>query len=357
VVGIDYHWRPSTTFFGEWEHANGDLFDADTTRLGVRTTPWQRAQLQTSINQRATEYGPRLFANTGLTQGWQLNEQWMFDFGVDQSKTITPAGAPVVEPFNPSVPLASGTLDGDFLATFVGALYRAELWTFTSRVENRHSDAEDRRIVSGGFYREPVAGHAFSMTANWFDSTFATGADATAGEVQLGWSYRPAASAWIILDRLDLKHDAHSDASSDIESARAINNLNANWQLDQRTQLGLQFGSRYVRSTFDGERYSGLSTLYGVDVRRELTLRFDVGLHGTMLSSLESGVSDQSVGVDLGVTVARNVWVSVGYNFAGFRDDDFEASRYTAQGPFVKFRMKADQDTFRDMITGAGFAR
>jgi hypothetical protein len=94
-----------------------------------------------------------------------------------------------------------------------------------------------------------------------------------------------------------------------------------------------------------------------VDVRRELTLRFDVGLHGTMLSSLESGVSDQSIGVDLGVTVARNVWISIGYNFAGFRDDDFEASRYTAQGPFVKFRMKADQDTFRDLVTGTGFAR
>jgi uncharacterized repeat protein (TIGR01451 family) len=357
VVGLDYHWRPSTTFFGEWEHANGALFDADTTRLGVRTTPWERAQLQTSINQRATEYGPRLFANTGLTQGWQLNEKWMFDFGVDQSKTIAAAGAPPVEPFNPNVPLASGTLDGDFLATFVGALYRTELWTFTSRLENRHSDAEDRRIVSGGFYREPINGHAFSMTAHWFDSTFATGADASAGEVQLGWSYRPTTSAWIILDRLDLKHDAHSDTSSDIESARVINNLNANWQFDTRTQLGLQLGSRYVRSTFDGERYSGLSTLYGLDMRRELSLRFDVGLHGTMLSSLESGVSDQSVGVDLGVTVARNVWVSIGYNFAGFRDDDFEASRYTAQGPFIKFRMKADQDTFRDLVTGTGLAR
>jgi uncharacterized repeat protein (TIGR01451 family) len=357
VLGIDYHWRPSTTFFGEWEHANGELFDADTTRLGVRTTPWQRAQLQTSINQRATEYGPRLFANTGLTQGWQLNERWTFDFGVDQSRTIAEAGTPPLEPFNPNVPLASGTLDGDFIATFVGALYRTELWTFTSRLENRHSDAEDRRIVSGGFYREPVAGHAFSMTANWFDSAFAAGADATAGEVQLGWSYRPATSAWILLDRLDLKHDAHSDASSDIESARIVNNLNANWQLDTRTQLGVQFGGRYVRSTFDGERYSGLSTLYGVDVRRELTLRFDVGLHGTMLSSLQSGVSDRSAGVDLGVTVARNVWVSIGYNFAGFDDDDFAASRYTAQGPFVKFRMKADQDTFRDLIAGSGFAR
>lgn len=354
VLGVDYHWRPSTTFFGEWEHANGDLFDADTTRVGVRTVPWERAQLQSSINQRATEYGPRLFANTGLTQGWQVNEQWAFDFGVDQSRTIVEPGQPAPTPLNPLAPLASGSLDGDFLATFVGALYRSELWTFTSRLENRHSDAEDRRIVSGGFYREPIAGHAFSMTTHWFDSEFDNGSDATAGEVQLGWSYRPATSAWIILDRLDLKHDARSDASSEFESARAINNLNANWQLDTRTQLGLQFGTRYVRSTFDGERYSGLSTLYGVDVRRELSMRFDVGLHGTMLSSLESGVSDQSVGVDLGVTVARNVWISIGYNVVGFRDDDFEASRYTAQGPFIKFRMKADQDTFRDLVSGIG---
>ena len=43
------------------------------------------------------------------------------------------------------------------------------------------------------------------------------------------------------------------------------------------------------------------------------------------------------------------MWISVGYNFDGFRDDDFEASRYTAQGPYIKFRMKADQDTFKDL--------
>jgi hypothetical protein len=68
------------------------------------------------------------------------------------------------------------------------------------------------------------------------------------------------------------------------------------------------------------------------------------------LSSLDANVSDQSVGVDLGMTVIDNVWISIGYNIAGFRDDDFEASRYLAQGPYVKFRMKADQDTFKDLI-------
>jgi hypothetical protein len=43
------------------------------------------------------------------------------------------------------------------------------------------------------------------------------------------------------------------------------------------------------------------------------------------------------------------MWISVGYNAVGFDDKDYSASRYTAQGPFVKLRMKFDQDTFKDL--------
>jgi uncharacterized repeat protein (TIGR01451 family) len=351
ILGVDYHWRTDTSFFAEYEHADGERFDADMTRLGVRTSPWERAQIESSMNQQATEFGPRVFANVGLTQGWQLNERWGFDVGVDQSRTVRGSD---VQAFDPDVPLASGTLGGgDFLASFIGAVYQSELWTFTSRLEHRDSDDEDRWVAAGGFYREPIAGHAFSLATQWFDSASTNGIDAMAGDIQLAWAYRPASSAWIVLNRLDLKHESRTDTAGDIESARAIDNMNTNWQLDERTQLGVQFGARYVRSTFDGERYSGVSTLYGLDVRRDLTHRFDIGLHGTMLSSLRSNVSDQSIGFDVGVTVARNVWISIGYNFQGFRDDDFEASRYIAQGPFLKFRMKADQETFKDLSLAA----
>jgi uncharacterized repeat protein (TIGR01451 family) len=350
LIGLDYHFRADTTLFAEYEHADGEKLDVDMTRVGVRAVPWERAQLQSSMTQQASEFGPRVFANVGLTQGWQVTERWALDFGVDQSKTVSGAG---VAPFNENTSLASGTLNGDFLATFIGAMYRSELWTFTSRIENRTSDEEDRIVFAGGFYREPVAGHAFSLATQFFDSQFAAGTDATVGEVQLGWVYRPVASRWILLDRLDLKHDKTSDDGGTMESARIINNLNANWQLDLRTQLGVQFGARYVRSTFDGDRYTGTSTLIGIDLRRDLTQTFDIGVHGSMLSSLDANVSDQSIGLDVGMTLMKNVWISVGYNFAGFRDDDFEASRYLAQGPYIKFRMKADQDTFKDLIGGA----
>ena len=143
VLGVDYHWRPSTTFFGEWS-----------TRTATCSTPIrrgsvcrERAQLQTSISQRATSSGRACSRIPAWTAGWQLNERWAFDFGVDQSKTIADPGQPAPTCRSIRPPLASGSLDGDFIATFVGALYRTELWTFTSRLENRQSDAEDRRIV------------------------------------------------------------------------------------------------------------------------------------------------------------------------------------------------------------------
>jgi opacity protein-like surface antigen len=53
--------------------------------------------------------------------------------------------------------------------------------------------------------------------------------------------------------------------------------------------------------------------------------------------------------LDVGVTIMNNVWISLGYNFVGFRDEDFSASRYTDRGPFLRVRVKADQDTFRNL--------
>lgn len=96
-------------------------------------------------------------------------------------------------------------------------------------------------------------------------------------------------------------------------------------------------------------RYSGWSSLFGVDLRRDLTRVLDVGMHGTWLSSEAGGTREHAVGIDIGINAARNLWLSVGYNFAGFDDDNFDASRYTAAGPYVRFRFKADQDTFKDL--------
>jgi uncharacterized repeat protein (TIGR01451 family) len=352
LLGIDYRLAPETTLFVEWEHGEGESLSSDMTRVGLRARPWERTQIVSAVSQQATEYGPRTFANFGLTQGWRLSERWTLDLGVDQSNTLRGAD---LAPLDADVPLASGSTSEDFFASFVGAQYHADLWTATARAERRSADSEIRHTLLAGWYREPAQGHALSLSVLANDADARLGApDTSAADLRFAWAYRPADGRWILLNRTDFKRDTREDRFLRAESTRWVQNLHANLQWGAATQLGLQFGARHVVSTFDDERYSGVSTLLGLDLRRDLPWRpfgraLDVGLHGAWLRSWESAVAEQQLGFDVGVTVATNVWISVGWNFTGFRDDDFAAARHSARGPFLRLRIKADQDTFRDL--------
>ncbi|MBT8371686.1 MAG: hypothetical protein KJO34_12040, partial [Deltaproteobacteria bacterium] len=117
-----------------------------------------------------------------------------------------------------------------------------------------------------------------------------------------------------------------------------------------KTQIALQYGAKFVKDTIDEEQYSGYTDLIGLETRYDLTRKWDIGLRGSMLHSWNADQIDYSAGVSLGYNVMQNAWVSVGYNFLGFDDEDFSRGNYTAQGPFVKFRIKVDQKSVRDVL-------
>ena len=261
LLGVDYHLSTDTTMFAEYEASTGEQLSADVTRFGMRTRPWERTMVNSSINSQATEYGPRTFANFGLTQGFRYKERWAFDVGVDQTNTLR---GPDLEPLNPNAPLASGSMTDDFFAAFLGASYRQELWQMTSRLEHRNSDSEERWSSTTGWYREPLAGHAMSVSLQAFDSTVAQGGS-TSAVGRFAWAFRPDSSAWIVFDRLELKYDDRTEVIASYDSARLVNNLHANWQLNPAMQLGVQYGVRYVASTFEGEKYAGISDIVGLD--------------------------------------------------------------------------------------------
>jgi hypothetical protein len=52
----------------------------------------------------------------------------------------------------------------------------------------------------------------------------------------------------------------------------------------------------------------------------------------------------------VGYNAFENAWISMGYNFTGFEDRDFSPADFTAEGPFVQFRMKFDQESMRDAL-------
>ena len=355
LLGADYKLTRDTSVFADYEHANGAVMDSDMTRLGLRSSPWQRAQLSSSMTQQFTENGTRVFANLGLTQGWQVNDRWALDFGVDQSRTVRGTSS---YSFNRNTVPASGTysqgmttnfLTGDFLALSAASLYRSELWSITERVEHRNGSGENRWSLVNGFYRESIKGHAFAFVAQYLNNQSNVAGDSLLANLQLSWAYRPVDSRWIILDRIDLKHQRTDVTSQNVQSSRLVNNTHMNWQVTPRTQLGLQLGARYVVSSFDGDVYRGTTALLGADYRHDLNRLFDVGVHGSAQQSFKSGVSRASLGADVGISFMKNAWVSLGYNFQGYHDRDFDDAHYLSQGPYLKFRIKFDQDTFKDL--------
>jgi outer membrane protein assembly factor BamA len=140
-------------------------------------------------------------------------------------------------------------------------------------------------------------------------------------------------------------------AGSDLSSWRFINNFNANRRYGASTQLSLQYAFKYVRSDFSGDGYTGFSDLIGVDVRRGIRGKWDMGVNTSIYHSYQSDVIDYGFGVDVGYNLRDNMWLTLGYNIEGFHDSDFSQARYTAQGPYLRFTMKADQHTLKK-ITG-----
>jgi opacity protein-like surface antigen len=346
VLGADYQLTQAVDLVAEYEKASGKGIDATMTRVGVRTRPWSRAEASTYLTNEVTEFGPRLFANVGLIQGFQISERWSGDVGLDQSNTLLDEDARV---FDSDRELVSGSLNEDFLAIHAGAMYSAEYWSANSRIEHRNSDSEERSTLLIGWYREPMVGHGMSAGVGYMQSENINGNELTRADFKLGWAYRKADSKWSFLDRVDLIFDRAINGAEELESWRVINNFNANRRFSAAMQMSLQYAFKYVSNEFDDDAYSGYTDLIGFDLRRGMRQRWDMGINTSIYHSYNSKVIDYGLGADVGFNVRDNMWLTLGYNIAGFYDSDFSQARYTAQGPYLRFSIKADQQTLKSI--------
>src|SRR5260363_439926 len=76
----------------------------------------------------------------------------------------------------------------------------------------------------------------------------------------------------------------------------------------------------------------------------DITENWDVGMLG-MYQRDKNRQGQWAQGVEVGRLLGQNLWVSAGYNWAGFHSDLNEAD-YTARGPYLRLRFKFDEHLF-----------
>ncbi len=381
--GARYAISDAVTAVGSYEIAKGNVINARTARLGFDVKPWTGGRFTASANQQSSnEYAPRSFAAYGFAQSLPLNQKLTVDFSLEGNKTLGRGIDPSLV-LTPDHPVASGGFIGtdnllteDFTAVTAGATYRSELWSLAGRAEYRAGERTNRYGITLAGLRQIGEGQAFGGSFSWLKATQNGGPTTEAINVALSWAHRPDSSRLSILDKMEIRSDSVRSAviglpgpiggapltvAGDVTSRRIINSLAINWSPNGkrvdgtylgRSEISAFWGTRYVFDKYEGDELKGWSNVFGADIRFDLSKTFDLGLSGTVRQNPGGRAISYAGGPSLGISPAKNTYISVGYNVVGFTDRDFDDSRYTRSGPFVTLRLKFDQNSLASLGLG-----
>ena len=91
--------------------------------------------------------------------------------------------------------------------------------------------------------------------------------------------------------------------------------------------------------------------LFGTRLIYDITENWDFGVLASSLQGRQTGQNGSSrqyaYGLEVGRLLQQNLWLSVGYNWSGFSDDDLVGTDYTNQGAYIRLRFKFDENLFR----------
>ena len=369
-VGADYKVSDKVSLFLDQEFAFGGREQASTTRIGLKSKPWDGAESATSFNLTQTPDGPALSTTSSTTQTVRLTPTLTVNAGMDRTKTLMRPGN---KPLNANVPSAQGvnsTLGNasqstlppvgiasppveDYSAVFAGATWNSGPWGMTARGEYRSGATTDRINAAASVHRDLREGVALAATVLYTDTKSSSGDENKSLDLRLSYAFRPIESLWVVLSRFDYIQE-QSSATGGATSRRMVTNNNINYQYNRQTQIAFQYGAKYVFDSYDHLSAAGFIDLYGAEVRYDIGSRFDLGAHASVLHSWGSHNFASSYGVSVGFSPVTNLWLGVGYNFAGFRDRDFTAANATAKGWYLYMRVKADQESLRDKDSSTG---
>lgn len=361
----------------QYEIAEGDAVSARTLRGGIEATAWEGSRMTGTLGQQIVrDRDASTFAAFGLSQTVQLSETITVDASIDHSRTLS--GGDPGDIINPEQPVSSGgnliptgALLEDFTAATLGMRWRLNQWSASLRGEYRDGEFAERRGLTFAAIRQLDNGSAVGAGATWTRADAADGASTQIIDASLALAHRPADSEFAMLTKIEYRSDEVVGATAgqtgpvgstaltvtgDAVSRRVIGSISANYAprqtlsdgngFAQRSEFTVFTAGRYNLDQYEGLGYEGFTGVVSLDARIGMSERVELGTRVTVRHAFADATTDWAIGPYVGFVPADDVLLSVGYNFAGFRDEDFEVSRDTREGVFASIRVKFDASTF-----------
>lgn len=310
------------------QRRNVTVFGLDS-KYNNNGTAFSEYRIRDGISAREAE------AAIGLRNRWELEKGFYANTSFEQTKSLSSAN----------------NLSSDSTAASLGVEYlKNPNWKAVARIEARWSDQSDTILNNLGAaykYSDDVTLLAKNVVS-LIDSKNDSSGDRLIDRFQLGLAYRDTEhNHFDALAKVEYRYDNNkTDLSNPYLKHVYIFSNHLNYHPTRDLTLSSQYAVKNVETTFSGLASTGMTHMFSARAMYDINERWDAGVHtGVLWSDMSSG-RRVLVGAELGYLVAANLWLSGGYNFSGYKDDDLVDSDTTIQGAYVRFRFKFDENLF-----------
>ncbi|MEC7120018.1 MAG: hypothetical protein VXW65_08980, partial [Pseudomonadota bacterium] len=312
-----------------------DKTEQNSTVFGIDSNYMKDGTVFSEYRLRDAMSGREAEAALGLRNRWHLGDGIRLNTGFERVKTLE----------SPT----EGTTQ-DATAISLGLEYLTNpLWKGIAKIEMRWADSSDTYLNTLGVAYKASDDVTLLAKNVYRHIDNKSGGDRTIDRFQVGAAYRDFDSnRFDALTKFEYRiDDNQTTASSAYKREAFIVSTHANYHPVRRLTLASQYAAKYVRQDFNDLANNGVTQLVAGRAMYDINERWDAGVNtGIMWSDQNSGVR-YLLGAEVGYLVAANLWLSGGYNFFGYRDDDLVDGNTTTKGAYLRLRFKFDEDLFK----------
>ncbi|MFC6382433.1 SdrD B-like domain-containing protein [Psychrobacter glacincola] len=241
-----------------------------------------------------------------------------------------------------------GEKDSTSTAAGFGVEYLAnENYKASGRLEKRWGDTSDTLLGSAGVayrYNDEVT----LLAKDIYSKVDYDDGHRTINRFQLGAAFRDYDSNQLdMLAKLEYRLDDNATGDDPYQKDAIVWSWSGNYHPTRPLTLSGHYAGKYTE--YDAQGIASDNTAHAVYARSlyDISERWDIGLQAGTYWNKQANDLAYLVGAEVGYSPMNNLWLSLGYNFMGFEDEDIAYDDTTIEGAYFRLRFKFDEDLFK----------
>lgn len=241
-----------------------------------------------------------------------------------------------------------GEADNNATAVGFGVEYLAqENYKASGRLEKRWGETSDTLLGSAGIayrYNDEVT----LLAKDIYSRVDYNDGHRTINRFQLGAAYRDYDSNQLdMLAKLEYRLDDNNTGTDPYQKDSLIWSWSGNYHPTRPLTLSGHYAGKY--NQYKADSLESDNTAHAAYVRSlyDISERWDIGVQAGTYWNNQANDLAYMLGAEVGYSPMTNLWLSLGYNFMGFEDEDIAYDDSTQEGAYFRLRFKFDEDLFK----------